>query len=106
MIAEPILFIPTIFTDVHKTNLEIFEEYITIIDKKKGSADNKNIRSHTFKMLKPLLDEYPELRDGVNDLYELSDYFEFIERIKGMNVDKKVLELRPNLRKCYFEHKE
>lgn len=101
MFGEPILFIPTICSTIPKTNIEIFEEYLTIVKDVNDSASNKHMKSHAFKMLKPILDEFPDLRAVLGKCRTIENYEDFIEHVKSLNPSNDALKLKPNIRTCY-----
>lgn len=105
MVAEPILYIPTIFQSIEKRNIDVFKEYLEICKENKVMCRLKYIKSHAFKMLKSLLDCYEDLRIKLDKCHELNDFYNFLESIETLDVDKKALKLKPYIRKCYLNDK-
>lgn len=102
MIAEPILFIPSIFVDIDKSCIDIFKEYLTIVNNNIYSATNKHVKGHAFKILKPLLNHDPELQAYLDRCRTIDDYVNFIDFVLKYNNDFLNYICKPNIRKCYL----
>lgn len=102
MIAEPILFIPTIFSDIEKRNIDVFREYLDICNENKEMFRGKYVKTHAFKMLKSLLDYDVELRGKLDLCKDLSDYYDFLDNLQLQNYTNEAFLLKPNIRKCYL----
>lgn len=102
MIGEPILFIPSIFVDIEKPCINIFKEYLTIVNNNIHSATNKHIKGHAFKILKPLLNHNPKLQADIDRCRTIDDYINFIDHALKSNSDFSNYVCKPNIRRHYL----
>lgn len=93
MIAEPHLFNPCIFTPIQKFSIDIFSEYLQIVDKalkhkhKSSHALIGPVRSHAFKILNSIMARLPGMRETLSKCRSVADYYEFIRLIKSLLED-------------------
>ncbi|EEQ81927.1 hypothetical protein NCER_101453 [Vairimorpha ceranae BRL01] len=104
MVAETHLYNPLIFIKRHsKTNISIYKEYLNIFLENYNEYDIHTIKSHTFKLLKKFLKQYPEFSEHINLCKTLKDYINLCDVletfIKDKNVESVYLGMDPYIRK-------
>lgn len=102
MIAEPHLYNPMIFTGERRRSIDVFEEYLRIIQERPRSAQCKHIKSHAFKMMCPLLAARTELRSELDRCSSLDDYLSFVNHVRILHergeISEDALGLLPYIR--------
>ena len=102
MIAEPILFIPTIFEDIKRRNIDVFMEYLDYIKADMRMFKQKYVKAHAFKILKTLFDTDNLLRNKLADCNTFEDVYDLFNNLKLGDYDDSAFELKPNIRSCYL----
>lgn len=102
MIAEPHLYVPTIFVPGVFKSTDIFKQYLQIIIETPQKAQFKHMKSHAFKMMKPLLSHRPDLLVSLGSCCNIHDFLAFIEQINrlvGQNeIPTEALYFKPYIR--------
>ncbi|KAL6122905.1 Dus1l [Nucleospora cyclopteri] len=104
MIAEPALFIPTIFTPIKRTCIELLEEYLTIVKENPTKTAQRHVKGHVFKFLRRLCDYKKDLNEEISKCRKIEDYFKLLDLIRNNKdlIPEYLLETKPYIRKEYL----
>lgn len=123
MIGEPHLFNPCIFLPNSLQSIDVFKQFLSILDDFQGDfyANNSyipgikpcislgSVKSHAFKIFNSIFKNYPEYRILLDKSENLSDYHKFLERIYN-DLEQKILtvddlKMLPYIRNNYDKSK-
>ncbi|KAK6090482.1 hypothetical protein P3W45_000579 [Vairimorpha bombi] len=102
MVAETHLYNPLIFSDIKKTSVEVYREYLDIFEELYNDYDVSSIKSHSFKLLHTFLRSHTTYREKLNICKKLEDFKDIcvnIEKLIRMGeIDDECLEMHPYIR--------